>query len=120
VIGFFLAAKSISFIAGCVERTTIILYIHMKKVNSTTQITFRQKVLDVVAKIPSGQVLTYAEVAQRAGSPKAVRAVGTILSKNYRADVPCHRVIRSDGKIGQYNRGAQKKRNILREEGYLC
>ncbi len=92
----------------------------MKKVNSTTQKSFSQKVIAIVAQIPRGTVMTYKEVAKQAGSPKAVRAVGTILSKNYRADIPCHRVIRSDGKLGQYNRGAHTKRNILREEGYLC
>ncbi len=92
----------------------------MKKVNCATQITFSQRVLDVVTRIPRGSVLTYAEVAQRAGSPRAVRAVGTILSKNYRADVPCHRVIRSDGTLGQYNRGDQTKRDLLNKEGYVC
>ncbi len=91
----------------------------MKKVNCATQITFSQRVLDVVTRIPRGSVLTYAEVAQRADSPRAVRAVGTILSKNYRADVPCHRVIRSDGKLGQYNRGETRKKELLQEEGYL-
>lgn len=90
----------------------------MAKVNSTPKITFSQKVLDVVAKIPRGSVLTYAEVAHRAGSPGAVRAVGTILSKNFRADIPCHRVIRSDGKLGEYNRGATKKAALLKSEGY--
>lgn len=81
--------------------------------------SFTKKVLAVVAQIPRGAVMTYKEVAQRAGSPKAVRAVGTILSKNYRADIPCHRVIRSDGKLGQYNRGAARKRELLIEEGFL-
>jgi methylated-DNA-[protein]-cysteine S-methyltransferase len=80
---------------------------------------FTEKVLAVVAQIPRGSVLTYSQVAQRAGSPRAIRAVGTILSKNYRADVPCHRVIRSDGTLGQYNRGEVRKKALLREEGYL-
>ncbi len=81
---------------------------------------FTEKVLAVVAQIPRGSVFTYAEVARCVGSPRAVRAVGTILSKNYRPDVPCHRVIRSDGKLGQYNRGAEEKKKILKQEGYLC
>ncbi len=81
--------------------------------------SFTEKVLAVVAKIPRGSVLTYAQVAKSAGSPAAVRAVGTILSKNYRAEVPCHRVIRSDGKLGQYNRGETRKRTLLKSEGYL-
>ncbi len=80
--------------------------------------TFTQRVYNVVQKIPKGQVLTYAQVAARAGSPKAVRAVGTILSKNYDPTIPCHRVIRSDGSLGQYNRGQDQKRKLLVAEGY--
>ena len=80
---------------------------------------FTQKVLRIVSKIPKGRVLTYAEVAAKAGNPKASRAVGTIMSKNYRPDVPCHRVIRSDGKIGNYNRGGMNaKLAKLTAEGY--
>lgn len=82
--------------------------------------TFTEKVRDVVQKIPKGSVLTYKEVAKKAGNPKAVRAVGTILSKNYDLKIPCHRVIRSDGKMGGYNRGGiAKKLAILKKEGAL-
>lgn len=91
----------------------------MKKVNPTTKTSFSQKVLTVVAQIPRGSVLTYAEVARCAGSPRAVRAVGTVLAKNFRPDIPCHRVIRSDGTLGQYNRGVARKRELLIEEGFL-
>lgn len=81
--------------------------------------TFQEKVFDVVACIPKGTVLTYREVARRAGSSKAVRAVGTILSKNYDPKIPCHRVIRSDGAMGGYNRGGGRaKENILASEGF--
>ncbi len=80
---------------------------------------FEEKVLRVVSKISKGSVLTYKEVAKRAGSPKAFRAVGNIIKKNYDPNIPCHRVIRSDGKIGQYNRGPTKKRQLLTEEGYI-
>ncbi|HZS42807.1 MAG TPA: MGMT family protein [Candidatus Paceibacterota bacterium] len=81
--------------------------------------TFKEKVYKVVKKIPKGKVLTYKEVAMKIGHPKAYRAVGTILSQNYQKDVPCHRVIRTDGKIGNYNRGgASAKRRILIKEGY--
>lgn len=79
---------------------------------------FSQKVYEVVKKIPRGSVLTYKEVAKRAGSPGAFRAVGNILNKNYDPKIPCHRVIRSDGKIGGYNRGAKKKKDILKKEGW--
>ena len=70
----------------------------------------------IVVKIPSGKILTYKQVACRAGSPKAGRAVGNILSKNYDPKISCHRVIRSDGKIGGYNRGVQKKIGLLKKE----
>lgn len=82
--------------------------------------SFTEKVHEVVKKIPKGKVLTYSEVARKAGNAKAARAVGTIMSKNFNPDIPCHRVIRSDGKIGNYNRGGVKaKERILREEGYI-
>lgn len=80
---------------------------------------FRAKVLSVVESIPMGSVLTYKEVAERAGSPKAFRAVGNILNKNYDPKIPCHRVVRSDGQIGGYNRGAKEKRGLLKDEGAL-
>ncbi|MCB9805751.1 MGMT family protein [Candidatus Nomurabacteria bacterium] len=78
--------------------------------------TFTDRVYDVVRKIPKGKVLTYKEVAKKSGSEKAVRAVGNILNKNYDPKIPCHRVVRSDGKIGGYNRGASKKVNLLKKE----
>lgn len=82
--------------------------------------TFTEKVHEVVKGIPKGKVLTYGEVARKAGNAKAVRAVGTIMSKNFNPDIPCHRVIRADGGVGQYNRGGEEaKKRILREEGYL-
>lgn len=80
--------------------------------------TFKEKVLDIVRAIPKGEVLTYGEVAKRAGTPGAARAVGTIMAANDDLTVPCHRVIRSDGKIGEYNglRGLSKE-ELLRNEG---
>ena len=79
---------------------------------------FVEKVIAVVKKIPNGKILTYAEVAKQAGNSKAYRAVGNILNKNYDKNIPCHRVIRSDGSLGGYNRGAPKKKQILTKEGY--
>ena len=79
--------------------------------------TFQDQVYAVVRKIPKGKVLTYKEVARRVGKPKAFRAVGTVLSKNFDPKIPCHRVIRSDGKIGNYNRGGRaSKMRILKSE----
>jgi methylated-DNA-[protein]-cysteine S-methyltransferase len=80
---------------------------------------FKQQVYAVVKKIPAGKVLTYKEVAQKIGHPNSSRAVGTVLSKNYDPKIPCHRVIRSDGKIGNYNRGLRAKLSKLKAEGYL-
>ncbi|OHA92077.1 MAG: hypothetical protein A3J09_01105 [Candidatus Zambryskibacteria bacterium RIFCSPLOWO2_02_FULL_51_21] len=79
---------------------------------------FQGKVFAVVRKIPKGKVLTYKEVAKRAGKPKAYRAVGTILNKNFNKQIPCHRVIRSDGKAGGYNLGSKLKERILKNEGF--
>jgi O-6-methylguanine DNA methyltransferase len=78
---------------------------------------FKQKVFKVAANIPKGRLLTYGQVAKRAGSPRASRAVGSILATNYDPKIYCHRVIRSDGKIGNYNRGGEAaKRKILARE----
>ncbi len=77
---------------------------------------FKERVLNVVAEIPRGKTLSYKEVARRAGNPHAARAVGNIMNKNYDPKIPCHRVIRSDGKIGGYRGGAKKKMAILKLE----
>jgi len=82
-------------------------------------ISFKEKVFAIVKKIPKGKTLTYKEVAEKAGSPLSARAVGNILHTNHDPKIPCHRVIRSDGNLGGYNRGAVKKRKLLREEGAI-
>ena len=83
----------------------------------TVKITdFSRKVFEVVRKIPRGMTATYKEVAVLAGRPRAWRAVGNILNKNFNLKIPCHRVICSDGKIGGYNRGVLKKKLLLRLE----
>jgi len=79
--------------------------------------TFKEKVYSVVLKIPKGKVMTYKEVATRAGNSRAFRAVGNILNRS--SGLPCHRVIKSDGSLGGYNRGSSQKIKKLREEGYL-
>jgi len=77
---------------------------------------FKERVLEIVSNIPKGETMTYGEVALKAGNPKAYRAVGNILNKNYNSSIPCHRVIRSDGKLGGYNRGENKKKELLKKE----
>lgn len=80
--------------------------------------TFKEKVIEVVKAIPKGKILTYKEVAKKAGNEKASRVVGNLMAQNQDKNVPCHRVIRSDGKIGGYN-GLQgkSKLEILKKEG---
>ncbi len=77
---------------------------------------FRSRVLTIVAKIPRGSTMTYKQVATTAGNPGAARAVGAIMKTNFNPDIPCHRVVRSDGKSGGYNRGAAQKIERLRQE----
>jgi O-6-methylguanine DNA methyltransferase len=80
-------------------------------------------VLKIVRDIPEGKTLSYGKVAYLAGSPGAARAVGMIMSSNTDKDIPCHRVIRADGKIGGYNglrggkEGAAAKKLLLSKEG---
>jgi len=75
---------------------------------------FAIKVYKAVLSIPLGQVRSYKWVAQRAGSPGACRAVGSILKNNpYPLVIPCHRVVRSDKKIGGYVFGSRNKKMIL-------
>lgn len=78
---------------------------------------FSEAVRTVVQNIPKGTTLSYKEVAVQAGNPRAARAVARIMAANYDPKVPCHRVIRSDGALGGYNRGGESaKRAILEDE----
>ncbi|MFC1548400.1 MGMT family protein [Candidatus Omnitrophota bacterium] len=80
--------------------------------------TFQKKVLIATMDIPKGGVRSYAWVAGKAGFPGAFRAAGQALKKNpYAPDVPCHRVVASDGTIGGYSGGSRKKKRLLKEEG---
>lgn len=87
---------------------------------SVTPTTFRERVIRAVMRIPKGKVRSYKEVAWMAGSPNAFRAVARIMATNTDANVPCHRVIKSDGTIGGYGHGGEaKKRELLRHEGVI-
>jgi methylated-DNA-[protein]-cysteine S-methyltransferase len=94
--------------------------VEKNKADRAPQTPFAIKVRAVVSKIPRGKTMTYGEVAKKAGKPGAARAVGYIMMMNYDNSVPCHRVVRSDGKIGDYNRGGQfRKIKLLKEEGAI-
>ena len=80
---------------------------------------FKERIYNIVKKIPKGKLMTYKQVAELAGKPTAYRVVGNILNKNYNPNIPCHRVVRSDGKIGGYNRGAKTKKDLLIKEGVV-
>lgn len=79
--------------------------------------TFKEKVFQIVKKIPKGKTLSYKDVAERAGNKKAFRAVGNILNKHNIKGLPCHRVIKSNGWVGGYRWGSGAKVRLLRKEG---
>lgn len=81
--------------------------------------TFERAVYAVVRRIPKGQTRSYRWVARQLGNPQLARAVGNALHRNpYAPKVPCHRVVRSDGTLGGYARGAGRKRALLAREGW--
>ncbi|MEY3257761.1 MAG: hypothetical protein RL443_770 [Actinomycetota bacterium] len=81
---------------------------------------FSQDIWKVLRKIPAGKTLSYAELAKRAGSEAAIRAAGTACGNNLIAPiVPCHRIVKSGGAIGNYGYGVKIKEWLLRHEGAL-
>ena len=91
----------------------------MKKLNGTK---FQISVWKEIKKIPKGQTKTYKDIAVTLKKPKSSRAVANACGKNpLLIEIPCHRVIRSDGKLGGYSGkgGINKKRKLLKEEGAL-
>lgn len=83
--------------------------------------SFKDRVHDIVRSIPEGKTMTYQQVAEAAGSPMAFRSVGNLMARNYDPTIPCHRVVKSDGSPGNYNRGGpERKAEILQEESKRC
>lgn len=82
--------------------------------------TFSQAAWKAMRKIKAGKVITYADLAKRAGSPEAVRAAGTACAKNLIAPIiPCHRIVKTGGALGNYGYGLDSKEWLLRHEGFL-
>ena len=81
---------------------------------------FSQAVWKAMRKIPAGKTMSYAELAKRAGSPAAVRAAGSACARNLIAPiVPCHRVVKTGGDLGNYGYGLDVKEALLKLEGVL-
>ena len=77
-----------------------------------------RQVYDIIAQIPKGKVTTYGDIARALGHPRASRVIGRILNKNPNPILtPCHRVIKSNGKIGGYAFGKARKKELLKKEG---
>lgn len=82
------------------------------------KLSFSDKVRAVVKLIPPGKTMSYKAVASACHNPGAARAVARVMSTNFDPHIPCHRVIHSDGKIGDYNRGgSDAKGTLLENEG---
>tara|TARA_A100001388_G_C28449981_1_gene348127 strand:+ start:279 stop:563 length:285 start_codon:yes stop_codon:yes gene_type:complete len=91
----------------------------LKKISKTSGTLFQKKVWLELSKIPKGETRTYKEIAIAIGHPKSARAVANACGKNpHPIKIPCHRVIRSDGKLGGYSApgGTAAKRRLLKEE----
>lgn len=81
--------------------------------------SFQLQVFEEIKKIPKGQVITYKELAKRIGRPNAYRAVANACGKNNDPkNIPCHRVIRSDGRLGGYSLdgGIEMKKRLINDE----
>lgn len=87
---------------------------------SLTRSPWRKTVLNRLRRVPRGKTVTYGELAQRSGHPRAARAAGTACATNpVPILVPCHRVLPTSGKVGNYGGGAERKRFLLDLEGAL-
>ena len=90
------------------------------KLNGTK---FQVKVWKYLKTIPRGSIKSYSQVAKAIGKPQAVRAVANAIAKNpYPPQIPCHRVIRSNGSVGGYSAkgGLKTKKKLLKKEGIIC
>jgi len=91
-----------------------------KLIEKSTGTEFQKAVWRELCNIPRGETITYAELARRIRRPRAVRAVANAVGHNpFAPDIPCHRVVRSDGSLGGYSGkgGIATKRKLLKQEG---
>lgn len=113
-------AKLVALVVGFVEAPRIGLDLPLD-IRGTA---FQQRVWQALREIPPGQTASYADIAQRIGSPKAVRAVARACAANPIAvAIPCHRVVRTDGSISGYRWGVERKQALLsmeKEPAWLC
>ncbi len=90
------------------------------RIRSTNASAFSQRVWNAMLRIPKGKVATYQTIAKMAGNVNASRAVGNACNANpFAPDVPCHRVVASDGSLGGYAHGTKKKVELLKSEGIV-
>ena len=85
---------------------------------NTNKVIKYDDVYDILQKIPAGKVSTYGDLAKALGNPSSSRIIGRILGKNPNpVQVPCHRVVMSNGKLGGYIHGIEIKKEMLKKEG---
>ncbi len=110
-------SDSKSLIRAITNIASLALLIFMS-INS--KISFPQRVYNLTRLIPRGKVSTYAALARALKNKGAARAVGNALNKNpYAPQVPCHRVVRSNGEVGGFASGTKKKIAMLKNEGVI-
>ncbi len=106
-------------------RESVLAHIEGKRTYTNIDLSeltpFQRRVLRATAAVPYGQVRTYGEIAEAVGAPAAARAVGSALARNPAPLlIPCHRVVRAGGELGNYGGGGpEEKRRLLRREGAL-
>jgi len=95
---------------------------HVNHIGKNLRSTIKDRdVYELLLKIPAGKVSTYGDLAKALGNPSASRQIGRILGRRFLVEdpikVPCHRVVMSNGKVGGYAYGSDRKRQLLEKEG---
>lgn len=105
--------RLVAAVAGLVEQPAVGLDLPLDLRGTA----FQQRVWQALKDVPPGETATYAEIARRIGAPQSIRAVGAACAANPLAVViPCHRVVRSDGRLSGYRWGVERKRALLERE----